>query len=107
GVPGGGEGGAEGGEGGPCRRGRAAGGTAGGGAALPRAGPAAGGGGGGGGGGGPGRVVFNASSWARSDVLRVPNGAGRRLVHDGRDWPAVGLPGGPAPVGARDGPAPG
>src|SRR5437667_442 len=65
----------------------------------------AGGGGGGGGGGGPGRVVFNASSWARSDVLRVPNGAGRRLVHDGRDWPAVDLPDGSALVVARDVPA--
>src|SRR5207245_9188211 len=56
-------------------------------------------------GGGPGRVVFNASSWVRSDVLRVPNGAGRRLVHDGRDWPAVDLPDGSALVVARDVPA--
>src|SRR5438034_7057742 len=61
--------------------------------------------GGAGGGGGPGRVVFNASSWARSDVLRVPNGAGRRLVHDGRGWPAVDLPDGSALVVARDVPA--
>src|SRR5206468_9316046 len=65
----------------------------------------AGGGGGGGGGGGPGRGVFNASSWARSDVLGGPNGAGRRLVHDGRDWPAVDLPDGSALVVARDVPA--
>src|SRR6266571_3067764 len=44
-----------------------------------------------GGGGGPGRVVLNA--------------AGRRLVHDGRDWPAVDLPDGSALVVARDVPA--
>ena len=52
-----------------------------------------------------GRVVFNASSWARSDVIRVPSGAARRLVYDGRDWPAVDLPDGSALVVARDVPA--
>src|SRR5947208_1405756 len=31
-----------------------------------------------GGSGGAGRVVFNAASWARSDVVRVPDGAARR-----------------------------
>jgi len=55
--------------------------------------------------GGAGRVVFNASSWARSDVVRVPNGAARRLAHDGREWPAVDLPDGSALVVARDVPA--
>ena len=54
---------------------------------------------------GAGRVVFNASSWMRSDVLRVPDGAGRRLGRDGSDWPAVDLPDGSALVVARDVPA--
>src|SRR2546425_732837 len=58
-----------------------------------------------GGSGGPARVVFNASSWARSDVVRVPHGAARRLVQDGREWPAVDLPDGSALVVARDVPA--
>ena len=58
-----------------------------------------------GGSGGPGRIVFNASSWARSDVVQVPNGAARRLVQDGREWPAVDLPDGSALVVARDVPA--
>src|SRR5207245_2245011 len=51
---------------------------------------------------GAGRVVFNASSWTRSDVLRVPDGAGRRLGLDGRDWPAVDLPDGSALVVAGE-----
>lgn len=54
---------------------------------------------------GAGRVVFNASSWARTDVVWVPGGAGRRLAADGRDWPAVDLPDGSALVVARDVPA--
>ena len=56
-------------------------------------------------GAGAGRVVFNASSWARSDVVRIPGGAARRLSADGRDWPAVDLPDGSALVVARDVPA--
>jgi hypothetical protein len=56
-------------------------------------------------GGGAGRVVFNAAGWARSDVVRVPKGAGRRLTHDGREWPAVDLPDGSALAVARDVPA--
>ena len=51
---------------------------------------------------GAGRVVFNASSWMRSDVLHLPDGAGRRLRVDDRDWPAVDLPDGSALVLARD-----
>src|SRR5207253_2912193 len=51
---------------------------------------------------GPGRLVFNASSWPRTDLLRVPGGAGRRLVSDGREWSAVDLPDGSALVLARD-----
>jgi len=55
--------------------------------------------------GGAGRIVFNASSWARTDVVRVPDAAGRRFSADGRDWPAVDLPDGSALVVARDVPA--
>src|SRR6266700_6135898 len=51
---------------------------------------------------GAGRVVFNASSWTRSDVLHVPDGAGRRLRFDARDWPAVDLPDGSALIVARE-----
>src|SRR5437879_4533380 len=58
-----------------------------------------------GGRGGAGGVVVNASSWARSDVGRGPNGAARRLVHEGREWPTVDLPDGSALVVARDVPA--
>ncbi|HVH67823.1 MAG TPA: hypothetical protein VM716_08155 [Gemmatimonadales bacterium] len=54
---------------------------------------------------GPGRVVFNASSWARTDLLRVPGGASHRFSAGGRDWPAVDLPDGTALVVARDVPA--
>lgn len=53
---------------------------------------------------GNGRVVFNASPWARSDALRLPGGAGR-LVLDGREWPAVDFPDGSSLVVARDVPA--
>lgn len=56
-------------------------------------------------GGGTGRVIFNASSWARSDVMRIPGGSMRRLTTDGHDWPAVDLPDGSALVVARDVPA--
>src|SRR5438034_3904476 len=61
--------------------------------------------GGGGAGGGAGRVVFNASSWARSEVVHVPKGAAGRLPHGGREWPAVDLPDGSALALARDVPA--
>ena len=54
---------------------------------------------------GAGRVVFNASSWARSDVVRIPGGAGRRFAFGGHDWPAVDMPDGSALVVARDVPA--
>ncbi|HEX4573702.1 MAG TPA: hypothetical protein VH158_01125, partial [Gemmatimonadales bacterium] len=53
-------------------------------------------------GAGAGRLVFNASSWSRSDVVRVPGGGGHRLTASGRDWPAVDLPDGSALVVARD-----
>ena len=54
---------------------------------------------------GAGRVVFNASSWTRSDLLHVPDGAERRFGLDGRDWPAVDLADGSALVVAREVPA--
>jgi hypothetical protein len=38
---------------------------------------------------GPGRLVFNASAWPRSDVIRVPAGAGETLSWDGVDLPSV------------------
>src|SRR6266540_3895998 len=56
-------------------------------------------------GAGGGHVVCNASSWPRTDVVRVPDGAGRRMVSDGREWPSVDLPDGSAFVVARDVPA--
>jgi alpha-mannosidase len=52
-----------------------------------------------------GRVVCNASTWARTDIVRVPDGAGRRLTFQGHAWPAVDLPDGSALVVARDVPA--
>ncbi len=55
---------------------------------------------------GPGRLVFNASSWARSDVVHVPGGAGRRwAAPGGRQWPAVDLADGSALLVATDVPA--
>ena len=54
---------------------------------------------------GPGRIVFNASSWARTDVVHIPGGAARRLSSSGHDLPAVDLPDGSALVVVRDVPA--
>ena len=54
---------------------------------------------------GTGRVVFNASSWPRSDVVRIRDGAGKRLSYGEREMPAVDLPDGSALVVARDVPA--
>ncbi len=54
---------------------------------------------------GTGRLVFNASSWPRSDIVRVPDGAGRRLAYNARELPAVDLPDGTALVVAKDVPA--
>jgi alpha-mannosidase len=54
---------------------------------------------------GPGRVVFNASSWRRTDIARVEGGAGRRLSYAGTELPAVDLPDGSALVLVRDVPA--
>jgi hypothetical protein len=45
---------------------------------------------------GPGRLVFNASGWPRSDVVRIPRGAGETLSFGGVDLPAVDEPDGSA-----------
>lgn len=51
---------------------------------------------------GRGRVVFNAGSWARSDVARVPGGAGKSLSADGTELAAVDLDDGDALVLFRE-----
>lgn len=45
---------------------------------------------------GRGRVVFNASTWARADVARVPAGAGSAFALDGVDLASIDLPDGDA-----------
>jgi hypothetical protein len=45
---------------------------------------------------GRGRVVFNASSWARTDVARIPGGAGQSFSFGGQELPAVDLDDGDA-----------
>ena len=54
---------------------------------------------------GPGRIVFNAAAWARSDVLRVPGGAGTELRDNNQALPAVDLEDGDALVLFKDVPA--
>src|SRR5216117_2178826 len=54
---------------------------------------------------GRGRVVFNAGTWERTDVARIPGGAGKALSFDGRDLAAVDLEDGDALVLFRDVPA--
>src|SRR3989442_15821628 len=54
---------------------------------------------------GSGRLVFNASSWPRSGVAHVPDGAGRRFAYTGVELPAVDFPDGSALVLVRDVPA--
>ncbi|MGH7529797.1 MAG: hypothetical protein ACREMN_05395 [Gemmatimonadales bacterium] len=51
---------------------------------------------------GRGRLIFNAGSWPRTDVARVPGGAGKALLTEGRELPAVDLPDGDALVLVRD-----
>ncbi|HXF96686.1 MAG TPA: hypothetical protein VNI61_11365, partial [Gemmatimonadales bacterium] len=43
---------------------------------------------------GPGRLVFNASTWDRTEVAVIPGGAGRALFRNGRELPTVDLPDG-------------
>ncbi len=47
---------------------------------------------------GPGRLAFNASGWARSDVVRIPGGAGESLAFNGTELAAVDEPDGSALV---------
>lgn len=42
------------------------------------------------------RVVFNASSWSRTDITRIPGGAGKGWTASGADVAAVDLPDGDA-----------
>lgn len=51
---------------------------------------------------GRGRIVFNAANWARTDVARVPGGAGRTLQVGGAELPTVDLPDGDALALFRD-----
>ena len=51
---------------------------------------------------GRGRLVFNAGSWERTDVARVPGGAGKTLTVDGRELASVDLDDGDALVLFRD-----
>jgi hypothetical protein len=51
---------------------------------------------------GPGRIVFNAANWPRTDVVRVPGGAGSALAYGGQPFPAVDLEDGDALVLLRD-----
>ena len=47
---------------------------------------------------GGGRIVFNASTWTRNDVARMPGGAGKAFAWNGDALPAVDLPDGDALV---------
>jgi alpha-mannosidase len=51
------------------------------------------------------RVVFNAASWERTDVARVPGGAGKTLTVNDTELPTVDLEGGDALLLARGVPA--
>lgn len=48
------------------------------------------------------RIVFNASSWARSDVVRVAGGAGKTLAYNGVVCPAVDTADGASLVVIKD-----
>ena len=54
---------------------------------------------------GAGRVVFNGANWPRTEVVRVPGGAGVTLSYADQALPAVDLPDGDALVLVRDVPA--
>jgi hypothetical protein len=51
---------------------------------------------------GRGRLVFNAGTWERTDVARVPGGAAKSLSVDGRELPSVDLENGHALVVFRE-----
>src|SRR5258706_4352435 len=42
---------------------------------------------------GRGRIVFNAGSWERTDVVRVAGGAGKTLAFGGQELPSVDVDG--------------
>jgi hypothetical protein len=51
---------------------------------------------------GRGRVVFNAGTWERTDVARVPGGAAKSLAYEGRELASVDLEDGDALVLFRE-----
>src|SRR2546427_676291 len=51
---------------------------------------------------GRGRLVFNAGTWERTDVVRVPGGAAKSLTNDGRELASVDLENGDALVLFRE-----
>ena len=51
---------------------------------------------------GSGRVVFNAANWPRTEVVRIPGGAGVALSYADQTAPGVDLEGGDALVLLRD-----
>ncbi len=51
---------------------------------------------------GRGRLVLNAGTWERSDLARVPAGAGKSFTHEGRELPSVDLEDGDALVLFRE-----
>jgi hypothetical protein len=51
---------------------------------------------------GRGRLVFNAASWERTDVARIPGGAGKALAYGNREVPTVDLGDGDALALLRD-----
>ncbi|HMG19030.1 MAG TPA: hypothetical protein VK573_09915, partial [Gemmatimonadales bacterium] len=51
---------------------------------------------------GRGRLVFNAGTWERTDVVRVPRGAAKALTDEGRELASVDLEGGDALVLLRE-----
>src|SRR5881409_2202575 len=51
---------------------------------------------------GRGRLVFNAGTWKRTDVVRVPGGAAKSLTNDGRELASVDLENGDALVLFRE-----
>ena len=51
---------------------------------------------------GRGRLVFNAGAWERTDIARVPAGAGKSCTYEGREFPSVDLDDGDALVLFRE-----
>jgi alpha-mannosidase len=51
---------------------------------------------------GRGRLVFNAGAWERTDVARIPGGAGKTFAHEGQEIRSVDLEDGDALAVFRD-----